>query len=491
MNRNYVIFYIVALVTSLFGAGVTSCNNHSDYNYDYEYSYSSTAITNFSLVANSKILNNLDSVFFTIDLNKGEIYNAQPLPYGTDISRMLVNIETDNTSSTEIIFKTEAGNDTTITYQSNDSEAAVSNVDSINFANGPVYIHVASYDGTAGRNYSVTINVYDQKVDSIFWDKVSDKIPSALSNPKKQKAVEAGERFYILTNSSSDYSIAYTDNPYDESSWEMRTIQFDGFTPAIDSFTGTSDGKLYILSNDGQLYLSEDEAESWTSCDVAMNYIYGAYIDKIVGSFIDGTTAYTRLYPDTEEPIAVPTDFPVSGTSEMVCQSVRWGVNPQGYIVGGKKLDGSLSGDTWGFDGRQWARINTGSLEEAEGRTLFRYIFSETDSTTWRTTRRPVLVTTGGRLADNTMVSDMYYSNDMGLHWFRADDLKQFPEKIKQRHSASVIVANHKMTSRAITPVTDWDTPYIYLIGGYDIYGTFLPDVWRGVLGYLTIKPLQ
>jgi hypothetical protein len=171
---------------------------------------------------------------------------------------------------------------------------------------------------------------------------------------------------------------------------------------------------------------------------------------------------------------------------------VNWAAGLQGYIVGGRKKDGSLSGDTWGFDGQSWARISAGSLEEAEGRAVFPYTFSETDTTTWRTVERKVLVSIGGKRADNTIVKEVHYTNDMGVHWFKADSLKQLPPELAPCHSASVVVANHEIkASRAIRPITEWDAPYIYLAGGYDVNGRFMPNIWRGVLNYLTLKPLQ
>ncbi|MDE6644519.1 MAG: hypothetical protein K2J97_00355, partial [Muribaculaceae bacterium] len=257
--------------------------------------------------------------------------------------------------------------------------------------------------------------------------------------------------------------------------------------------TGTTDGKLYILDENDALYVSDDEGETWTVCDgVTMTNIYGAFGDKIVGCLMDDEgKPMTRVYPGQAEATAAPADLPVSGTSEMVCMTVSWGVEPQGYIVGGRKADGTLSGDTWGFDGERWACISNGTLAAAEGRTVFPYTFNETDTTTWRTSEREVLVVMGGKLADNTLVKNVHYSNDMGMHWFEADKLKQLPPELKARYSASAVVARHEITSRAVRPITEWDAPYIYLTGGYDVNGTFLPEMWRGVLGYLTIKPLQ
>ena len=44
--------------------------------------------------------------------------------------------------------------------------------------------------------------------------------------------------------------------------------------------------------------------------------------------------------------------------------------------------------------------------------------------------------------------------------------------------------------SRAVTPVTTWECPYIYLYGGDNASGSLNPQVWRGVINRLTFKPL-
>ena len=95
MNRKFLIYLIAAfLVTSV----AVSCNSDSDLESEPYIPSSNVAITSFSLVANSKILANLDSVHFTIDLDRALIYNADSLPKGTDVSRMLIELESSGTT---------------------------------------------------------------------------------------------------------------------------------------------------------------------------------------------------------------------------------------------------------------------------------------------------------------------------------------------------------------------------------------------------------
>ncbi|MBR6750286.1 MAG: hypothetical protein IKM10_07355, partial [Bacteroidaceae bacterium] len=55
----------------------------------------SVRISAFSLKADTTLLDNLENVFFTIDLENGLIYNADSLPVGTDVSELEVKITTE------------------------------------------------------------------------------------------------------------------------------------------------------------------------------------------------------------------------------------------------------------------------------------------------------------------------------------------------------------------------------------------------------------
>ncbi|MDE6165362.1 MAG: hypothetical protein K2F62_07180, partial [Muribaculaceae bacterium] len=64
MTKYSAIYSIFALAATFLGGVVASCNSSYDDN-EYTYAYSSTVITAFSLSANEKVLNNLDSVYFS------------------------------------------------------------------------------------------------------------------------------------------------------------------------------------------------------------------------------------------------------------------------------------------------------------------------------------------------------------------------------------------------------------------------------------------
>ena len=135
-----------------------SCNSSS-----YETGEASTpsvAVYKFALSPDKNILANLDSVFFSIDLENKRIFNANPLPYGTETKKLVPVITIfDNVSVIELTSRKADGTDTTHNYLAHPN-------DSINFANGPVSMKVRSYDGLVECTYSITVNVSPVKMDS-------------------------------------------------------------------------------------------------------------------------------------------------------------------------------------------------------------------------------------------------------------------------------------------------------------------------------------
>ena len=100
---------------------LVSCNKDKDKDDDtftYSTSRQTTLIKAFGLQADADVLSSLDSVHFTVDYDRGLIYNADSLPVGTDITGLKVKIDFLNTVSSAIFSITGATeqSDTTIEY---------------------------------------------------------------------------------------------------------------------------------------------------------------------------------------------------------------------------------------------------------------------------------------------------------------------------------------------------------------------------------------
>lgn len=486
----------------------TSCNDNSNAD-DSELIYGSTQVKSFKLKANANLLSGLDSVFFSIDLVNARIFNADSLPYGTKVDKLVVQISTDACSKVELNVPRKNAADTVINYLTNST-------DSIDFTNGPVKLHLVSYDGKAERDYTINVNVHTMVPDSLYWNKLAmRKLPTGIAAPKQQKAVKYGDRVACLTGDGNRYNIAFSDNPFNDR-WQVTAADF-GFVPDVNSFSATGEA-LYILASDGTLYRSEDGA-SWTSTSEQWRGIYGGYGNRLLG-VKQSAAGYAQVtYPATVE-TAAPADFPVEGASSLSQLTSKWTTESQVVMLGGRTSAGELTNTVWGYDGKRWAKISDKFPKAVNRAAMFDYRMAQTDTLSWVSTEVSVLIAMCGEDADG-LNGKVYVSRNSGLDWKEGDDLVQLPEYIKPRSGAQAIVVNNptvesrassrewkeygvrplprwwepaqavQPASRAVAPITQWDVPYIYLFGGYDQDGYLYNNVWRGVINRLSFKPLQ
>ncbi len=472
----------------IFGAAIATailagCNGGSS---DYEYApvnYDGVAVTAFSLNRNNTVLNNLDSVYFTIDLNGARIFNADSLPCGTDVSALAVTMSTDQVSVAEFTVTRPEKEDTVINYLTSHNQK-------IDFSHGAVSLRLKSASEKQERVYEVRVNVHQVATDSLYWSKFDVKpLPTTLQAPTSQKTVAFKDKAYCLTADGGSYSLAIGADPYADS-WQKRGVSFPK-SVACESLSAT-DQALYILATDGDLLTSAD-GTTWTSTGENWKGITATYGDKLLGTKeVNG--ALTAVSHPSGLSQQLPSTFPASGNSAGASFTTKWAAAPQIMIAGGRTAGGSLTGATWAFDGTAWASIGTG-LPAAEGYAMASTSVCETDTVTWRVKTTRVLLAIGGRTS--TAVSrDVYISRDLGLNWQKAADLLQLPTYIPALYGADLIEFDSTFTPsgalpKAVKPIEQWEVPLLYLFGGRDDRGNLLPQYRRGAVNHLLFKPLQ
>lgn len=486
MIKRFTIY--IAAILAITGM-MMSCNDNS--NKDIEFTYSSTMVKSFKLQRDDSVLNRMDTIYFSIDLVNGRIFNADSLPFGTKTDALLVSLKTDNCSKIEFHCKGRDGKDKVVDYMT-------SSTDSINFADGPVKLHLVSFDGKAERDYMVQVNVHTMVPDSLYWDRLARRnLPSTLTGIISQHTTRSGDKAVCLTASMSDYCIALNSAPASDP-WTY--IEPDiSFNPDISTLTGTDDA-LYMLDRDGHLYRSTDDGRTWNVTDQTWTYIYGAYGQRLLGvtEGNDGQLHHVAYdYPAAVVSDASVGDCPVSGTTQPAKFDSKWSVAPQLTILGGRTADGSLTSATWGYDGNSWAKLSDNFPMPIEGAVLVSYEITTTDSLSWTSTRTPALLAMGGR-TNQLLNNAVYISRDFGMNWHKGDINLQLPSYLTVGYDAQALVFDSTITAKsenrnnkAVRPVTEWQAPYIYLFGGRDLTGTLLPWLWRGVINSLTFKPLQ
>lgn len=492
--------YLLLLVLM---ASVISCN---DTETEPTIKSASVAVKTFSISENTTLLTNIDSVFFTIDLNTRQIYNVDSLPKGTDVSKLVVNITYPLVSSAELTVKNgKLMKDTVINYATNST-------DSIDFT-GDVSLKLISENGLENATYTVKVNVHNMAPDSLYWNSVQRRDLPSYTYPVDQKTVSYSGSVYCLIKESSQYVLSVSNDPAN-SKWTKAKVVFP-FTPNLASFTSTDDS-LYILSSDNTLYSSVDGL-NWVSCNTQFKYLYGSYKSTLLGLISDNGVYKTSIYPLTAGyiPQSLQSGFPISGTSQMISIANKWSESTQSMMIGGIDENDNLIGDMWGYDGSSWGKVSDVGIPPVTGATLIPYFTYEVNSQ-WIATKYTTFLAVGGKNKNGDITKTVYKSVNNGVNWSKGDDLLQLPDYIQPFKDAQAVVFNSTMSSTARSasgwesyPSKElprwfsiqsptltrsdsytWETPYIYLFGGQSSEGALYNNIWRGVLNRLAFKPV-
>lgn len=491
-----------ACIALLMGS-LSSCNKKTETEEDIYMPASSVAVTNFSLKSKNGSKVKLDSVFFSIDLNRGVIFNADSLPVGTDITKLVPVISYSPSASA--VTLTQSGGKTTgeIDYKTNPS-------DSVDFS-GKVVLKITAEDKTTTRSYDIKVNVHKLEPDSLVWDQLAvTQMPSRQGNPKSQKTVMYNGRPYSLINEADNSYTMSVATDILQGVWDKLPLTLD-FEPDVRSLNATSK-QMYLLDAGGVLHTSSDGV-SWDNTGCVWTNIIGAYGDIMLGIRNEGGTLMHTCWP-TDSGYAeaeVSSDFPVADYSDFVQFSNRWTTLPIGFMTGGRLADGSFTDKTWGFDGDHWAVLSEGMTPPVAGPTLVPYYVYRKTTSSLVQKEFSVWMMIGGLRHDGYYNRTIYVSYDNGVNWYAADTQMQLPDHFPALRDLDGIVAEWPKQASLQSNWTDtpsrglpgmarvkysvedyevyWDCPYIYIFGGVKSNGALNDEVWRGVLNRLTFTP--
>ncbi len=486
----------VAMMTMLLTFG--ACNSKDDPAEKNFGKDSSVAVTAFKLsdTDNSSKFR-LDSVFFSIDLENGVIFNADSLPLGTNVTK-LVPVISYPSSVSEAIITMEGG-----AVRTGDVDYKTSPSDSIDFS-GNVFLKLTAQDGKTERTYRLKVNVHKVPSDSLMWTEVGTaSLPSRTGAPTAQKSARSGDTVYTMVREDDGtLTLATTQNPGPDS-W-AKTAVTEPRTFDVRSFTAT-EGNFYILDDRGELYMSRD-AKTWTATRQIWVSLLGGYNGVAIGIRSQNGQLLHTSYPVVHGEPALEPGFPVRESSALCSFTTKWNPNPIALLAGGTDVDGNAVGAVWAYDGYDWAQIASRSDMALRQPTLIPYyaIRAVPKGNTATELEMSAWLLTGGQRPDGTLNRDVLISYDNGVNWQRAVDYLQLPQELPSFRAADAVVLERDMSAdvqdywkaRARLPHTlngfdvSWQCPYIYLFGGYGEDGNFMARVRRGVLARLAFTPI-
>ena len=489
LRRTSGIFLTVAAALS-----IASCNSKKEEPEIY-LTPSNVAVTSFVLNADDDVMENLDSVFFSIDLENGVIFNADSLPVGTKIDKLVADIKYSS-YITKATIKMEDGETRT-----GEIDYIESPTDSIDFT-GKVVLSISTDDDELSRDYLIKVNVHKEKSDSLMWfNRENEKLPSRLDNPKNQKSLNFnGTVVSLIEEQDGTYTYSTSTDIYGKV-WQKRAVTFP-FAPNVRSLCATT-SSLIILDKTGAMYESADGL-AWTATGETWSAMLGAYLDTAVGIKTEGGVNVYAQYPMKNLNVStIDPEFPITGFSNFEILANKWTTSPVGFFVGGECADGSLSDATWAFDGYNWIKLADGGVPNLRGTSLIPYYGFRYTASDWKQTEYPVWMVIGGTLSDGKQNTLVYISYDNGVNWSKGSESLQLPEVIPAMTDCDCLVVQRrekanfsdawKTRSHNIEVDGDfiyWDCPYIYMMGGFSVSGNLYNTIWQGVLARLTFTPV-
>lgn len=215
---------------------------------------STVAITSFSIndlkAQHTEVLDNgKDTTYtiilktsltpFTIDQERGLVYNSDSIAYGADVTRVLASISADGH----------------MYYHKEEEKIVYSKGDSIDFTH-PVKFTVVSNDGNYSRDYLISINVHKVDPTKTEW-KLLEGANFPIGLFCEQKAIIRDQRIYVLGHDENGrYYTTYTGTD-DGMAWN-EPEQWIGIEEGADcSSIILFDGMFHMLVGN-TLYRSSD-----------------------------------------------------------------------------------------------------------------------------------------------------------------------------------------------------------------------------------------
>ncbi len=259
--------------------------------------YDEAAITSFTLgTVNLYTVNDTATVKttytgsaykFVIDQLNHQIYNPDSLPYGTDAKHILCSISTINNSVA--LYQGIGDEDKELYYYH-------SSTDSIDFS-VPRTFRIVSSDGTGITDYTVKVNVHQEKNEPIIWKNVA--LNTTIASMTGMKAFydygdihifgcQGNETKIYTTTDGKTYSQVSCNVTFGADAWKNVVRMMDTFfildngkiykseyvgkwygndyysPKTLKQLIGASSIELYALSTDNTLMVSGNDGLSWS-----------------------------------------------------------------------------------------------------------------------------------------------------------------------------------------------------------------------------------
>lgn len=241
-----------------------------------------------------------------IDQLENHIFNADSLPKGTDLSRVV--FATFNVKNGAYIKSLYSGNDTIFSLK-----------DSTDFTR-PRVITAVSEDGLSRREYTLELRVHREEGETFAWQPVAEGAQLPAASFVESKAICLGQSLYVfgaLANGETQVVTTSTLSPNFESAAALPL--YNGVPVDVRSIV-LKDNSFYALAG-GQLVKASQALDAWTAPATALRF------DALVSAHADSLYALSagRLMASAQgtEWVECATDAPAQlPTSDIAAASL-------------------------------------------------------------------------------------------------------------------------------------------------------------------------
>ncbi len=348
-----------------------------------------------------------DEFSFTIDQLSKQIYLRDSLPYGSNVEKMPLSIQSAAAYGMLLVDDGEGG----------EEEVAWTYADSLDLTS-PIRLKVYASDEVTTCIYTITVPVHQVDPDTLVWSKVADSFSYSKATGVTRTVV-IGDEIATFAETSSGVSVFKNSWSNMSSAWN----EYDLSTILSDAKLGSAQvfgGRLYMVTDAGSLLVSDD-AVTWeaTTLDGQIEMLVGAITtngtQKLVAIVDDNGVKTFRLTADCSswesDSGEVPSAFPVDNFSgferKLATNSTQYRLCVIGTEDSATALNDTTTFAWYSLDGVSWTEMEGASTLRLPKLTLPTMLYYADETIAFGS-------------GDSEQLSTLYTSEDYGLVWWES-----------------------------------------------------------------------
>lgn len=282
------------------------------------------------LKMSDKALPELEKTLFSIDQRKGLIYNARPLPKGTKIGTVKLQI----TASPDALPKV---------YVGGVEQPSMSGLDTLNLskhAEGVRIVMQHRKNASLTKEYQLKINIYDRDPYTHTWTKSAHPAPATATSEDivLSRLVDNGEAYYYFARTATKKHLWRASHKEPEL-WQEVTIPKTLDSPVVDIVEQGGGDAILCLQESGQATIYEHQGAQWSQSNAIPgrpSYLLGNLYYRGENKPLVAVKTADGVHFNSEKGIQAPKTFPLEQNARL---SLTIEHHPVALVIGGSVAD--------------------------------------------------------------------------------------------------------------------------------------------------------